>query len=84
MPNERLIDHRCEHCNGSPAVGTKGECQWCGGTGLKPLSRALSEAMTPSYEPTQNVPPKKTGALRDRVRKESSIRMRHHGGPCTC
>lgn len=33
-----LRDPRCEHCNGTPAIGTKDECQWCERAGLKPAS----------------------------------------------
>lgn len=27
------LSERCEHCDGAPAVGTKDECQFCGGSG---------------------------------------------------
>jgi len=34
-------DPRCEHCNGAPAIGTKDECQWCDGTGLRAHMRGM-------------------------------------------
>lgn len=29
------LERACEHCDGAPAVGTKDECQWCGGSGKR-------------------------------------------------
>ena len=43
------LSERCEHCDGAPAVGTKDECQFCGGSGkasvpgarLKPVGQHI-------------------------------------------
>lgn len=34
------LSRNCEHCDGAPAVGTKDECQWCGGTGKQSVPGA--------------------------------------------